>query len=288
MYLKKEILLTVQEGAALAVDERPLFAAQENFGDSVEKIPTASGGTQTAVKERPAINTAAAVKAPEKEKEIETVQADKTAIKRKPFYDFLKRAFDIFCSVFGLIFFSPIFLAISIKIKLDSSGKNVFFSQKRVGKNGKAIYIHKFRSMVDNAENVEQWLTKEQLAQYYGEFKIDGDPRVTKFGWFLRRTGLDELPQLVNILKGELSLVGPRPIQECELEFYGEDRDLLLSVKPGLTGYWQAYCSDGISYHNHKRQEMELTYVKKRSVIWDLKICFATFGAIVRKAKRGQ
>ena len=92
----------------------------------------------------------------------------------------------------------------------------------------------------------------------------------------------------MNILKGELSLVGPRPIQESELEFYGDDVELLLSAKPGLTGYWQAYCSDGISYYNHKRQDMELEYVRNRNIMWDLKICFATFGAIIRKAKRGQ
>ena len=110
----------------------------------------------------------------------------------------------------------------------------------------------------------------------------------TKIGKFLRRTGLDELPQILNILKGELSIVGPRPIQESELKFYGDSKDLLLSVRPGLTGYWQAYYGDGVSYNNGERQRMELNYVRNRSFWWDIKIIFATFGALVRKAKRGQ
>lgn len=206
----------------------------------------------------------------------------------KPFYDFVKRVFDLVCSFFGLVILSPIFLIISLLILGERSGRGVFFKQKRLGKNGKYIYIYKFRSMVNDAENVGKWLNKQQLAQYYSEYKVENDPRVTRIGGILRRTGLDELPQLLNILKGDLSLVGPRPIQESETALYGNDKDLLLSVKPGLTGYWQAYCSGDTTYTNKKRQKMELFYVKHRNLGWDLKICFATVGAIVRKAKRGQ
>lgn len=270
MYLEKDIPLTAREGAEIAAD-RLVSAAGTTAA--------VSGKSAVAVMEK-----TASVEIPAKK----VAAPSKGVTEKKPFYDFVKRAFDIFCSLFGLIFFSPVFLAISIVILSERSGKRVFYKQRRVGKKGRIIYIHKFRSMVEEAEDVERWLNKKQLSQYYSEYKIDDDPRVTKFGKFLRRTGIDELPQLVNILKGELSLVGPRPIQESELEFYGDDAELLLSVKPGLTGYWQAYCSDGISYHNHKRQDMELEYVKNRNVGWDLKICFATFGAIIRKAKRGQ
>lgn len=273
MYLEKDIPLAAREGSGLAADGG--FAA--GAGASAET----SGKAAVAVMEK-----TAAAEAPVKE--TQTVAPSKSVTKKKPFYDFIKRAFDIFCSFFGLIVFSPIFLVISIAILSERTGKRVFYKQRRVGKNGKTIYIYKFRSMVEEADNVERWLDKKQLNQYYCEYKIEDDPRVTKFGKFLRRTGIDELPQLLNILKGELSLVGPRPIQESELEFYGEDAELLLSVKPGLTGYWQAYCSDGVSYHNHKRQDMELKYVRNRNAGWDLKICLATFGAIVRKAKRGQ
>ncbi|MBD5081186.1 MAG: sugar transferase [Ruminococcaceae bacterium] len=223
---------------------------------------------------------------PKTAKEAETVDA--AGFKEKPVYDFVKRAFDLFCAVVGFIIASPLFLLFTVLIKLEGSGEKVIYTQKRVGKNGKTIYIYKFRSMVDDADNLERWLNKDQIKQYHAEYKVENDPRTTKFGSFLRRTGLDEMPQLINILKGELSLVGPRPIQEDELAFYGKDKDLLLSVKPGLTGYWQAYCSEDITYTNKKRQKMELDYVRNRSMLWDLKICFATAGAIVRKAKRGQ
>lgn len=272
MYLEKDIPLTARKGSELAADDR--FAA--GAGTSAAAL----GKSAVAVMEKTAV-------AETPVKEAETAAPSKSVTEEKPFYDFVKRIFDIFCSFFGLIVFSPVFLVISIVILSERTGKRVFYKQKRVGKEGKTIYIHKFRSMVEEADDVERWLDKTQLSQYYSEYKIADDPRVTKFGKFLRRTGIDELPQLVNILKGELSLVGPRPIQESELEFYGDDVELLLSVKPGLTGYWQAYCSDGISYHNHKRQDMELEYVRNRNFIWDLKICFATFGAIIRKAKRG-
>lgn len=206
----------------------------------------------------------------------------------KRVYEAVKRCFDIIGSAIGLIVLIPVFALISLIIWAEHTGKHVVYKQRRIGRGGKEIYIYKFRSMVDDADNVEKWLNEKQLRQYYTEFKVEDDPRVTKIGKFLRRTGLDELPQILNILKGELSIVGPRPIQEYELKFYGESVDELLSVRPGLTGYWQAYCGDGVGYQNGERQRMELNYIKKRSLLFDIKICFATFGALVRKAKRGQ
>ena len=205
-------------------------------------------------------------------------------------YEFAKRMFDIIGSAVGMIVLIPVFLVISIMILAERSGKHVFYKQRRIGRYGREIYIYKFRTMVDDADNVEKWLNKDQLRRYYAEFKVDNDPRVTKIGKFLRRTGLDELPQILNIFKGELSIVGPRPIQESELDFYGKDRDTLLSVRPGLTGYWQVYCTKGkgASYSDGKRQKMELMYISKRSMWLDIKLCFGTFGALVRKIKRGQ
>lgn len=205
-------------------------------------------------------------------------------------YEFAKRAFDLIGSLVGLVILSPVILVISIMILSERSGKHVFYKQRRIGRYGKEIYIFKFRSMVDNADDVEKWLDENQLKKYYAEFKVDNDPRVTKVGKFLRRTGLDELPQILNIIKGDLSIVGPRPVQESELAFYGKDKDTLLSVRPGLTGFWQVYCTkgQGASYSDGKRQRMELHYINKRSFLGDLKLCFATFGALVRKAKRGQ
>ncbi|MDE7361541.1 MAG: sugar transferase [Oscillospiraceae bacterium] len=235
----------------------------------------------TALKERTA----------EIERHKAAIAAKKKAVKiarGKKTYDNIKRTVDIVGSAVGMLVLLPVFLLISLLIMAERSGKHVFFKQCRLGMGGKPIYIYKFRTMIDNAEDVTRWLNEEQLKQYYSEYKVEDDPRVTKVGKFLRRTGLDELPQLLNILKGELSIVGPRPIQESETVLYGKDKDLLLSIRPGLTGYWQAYCSGDTTYTNRKRQRMEIHYVLHRNLLWDLKICLATFGAIVRKVKRGQ
>lgn len=225
------------------------------------------------------------------ERHRSAIAAKKRAVRiarGKKTYDNIKRTVDIVGSAVGMLVLLPLFLLISVMIMAERSGKRVFFKQRRLGMGGKPIYIYKFRTMIDNAEDVTRWLNEKQLKQYYSEYKVEDDPRVTKVGKFLRRTGLDELPQLLNIFKGELSIVGPRPIQESETVLYGKDKDLLLSIRPGLTGYWQAYCSGDTTYTNRKRQRMEIHYVLHRNLLWDLKICLATFGAIVRKVKRGQ
>jgi len=261
------------KGSSTAVRERP--RVEENVGAQTAALPRGISDEH----QRTAEQHRAAIAA--KKKALKTARGKKA-------YDTAKRILDFAGSLAGLIALSPVFLVISLLIFFERSGKHVFFKQRRLGMGGKPIYIYKFRTMIDNAEDVERWLNKEQLAQYYSEYKVEDDPRVTKVGKFLRRTGLDELPQLVNILKGELSIVGPRPIQESETVLYGKDKALLLSIRPGLTGYWQAYCSGDTTYTNRKRQRMEIHYVLHRNLLWDIKICFATFGAIVRKAKRGQ
>ena len=158
------------------------------------------------------------------------------SVKPKPIYDFVKRVFDIVCSLIGLIVLSPVFIILSILIKTTSEGP-AFFAHKRVGKGGKTIKIYKFRSMVTNAEELIKQFTPEQKAEYEKNFKLENDPRVTKVGKFMRKTSLDELPQLINILKGDISVVGPRPVMDVETKIYGNYRDMLLSVKPGLTGF---------------------------------------------------
>ena len=137
--------------------------------------------------------------------------------------------------------------------------------------------------MKKNADDLENMLTPEQLEIFKTEFKIEDDPRITKIGNFLRETSLDELPQLLNILKGDLSIVGPRPVVEDELENYGEDVNKLLSVKPGLTGYWQAYARNDVIYATGERQKMELYYVDNSSLWFDIKIFFKTFVAVFKK-----
>ena len=136
--------------------------------------------------------------------------------------------------------------------------------------------------MRQDAGDLKKLLTPEQLEQYSREFKVDNDPRITDVGNFLRRTSLDELPQLFNILGGSMSFVGPRPIVEEETTIYGSDIRKLLSVKPGLTGYWQAFARNLASYESGERQEMEMYYIDHQSVGFDLKILLKTFGAVAK------
>lgn len=213
---------------------------------------------------------------------IEQNEQELTSLETNSVYLFLKRTIDIIGSFLGLIVLSPFFLIIALLIKFDDGGK-VLYRHKRVGKDGKEIYIYKFRSMKKNADDLESMLTPKQLETYKTEFKIENDPRITKVGNILRKTSLDELPQLFNILKGDLSIVGPRPIVVEELENYGEDAKKLLSVKPGLTGYWQAYARNDVVYATGERQRMELYYIDNRSLWFDIKIFFRTFIAIFKK-----
>ncbi len=195
-------------------------------------------------------------------------------------YKILKRTFDIIGSLLGLIILSPIFLILSIVVKADSPGP-IFFAHKRLGYNGNLIKIYKFRTMVINAEELLKNLSPEQKEEFAKNFKLENDPRITKVGNFLRKSSLDELPQLLNILKGELSIVGPRPIVEKELENYGIYGDKLLSVKPGLTGNWQANGRSDTTYE--ERVEMDMQYIDNRSIFMDIKIIFKTFSAVIKK-----
>ena len=202
------------------------------------------------------------------------------SVKPKPIYDFVKRVFDIVWSLIGLIVLSPVFIILSILVKTTSEGP-VFFAHKRVGKGGKTIKIYKFRSMVTNAEELIKQFTPEQKAEYEKNFKLENDPRVTKVGNFMRKTSLDELPQLINILKGDISIVGPRPVMDVETKIDGNYRNMLLSVKPGLTGFWAANGRSHTTYT--RRRAMEIYYVKNRSVLLDLKIIFKTFISVFKR-----
>ncbi len=200
---------------------------------------------------------------------------------RKPRKSYLavKRAFDIIVSAVALIVLLLPMALIVLLIKLEDPGPAIYV-HNRFGKNGKPLPLLKFRSMFVGADKMIDSFTPEQMAQWKENFKLDNDPRITRVGKFLRRTSLDELPQLVNILKGELSIVGPRPVVAEELERYGENKDKFLSVTPGLTGYWQAYARSNCSYD--ERMKMELLYVENANLRWDIKIIFATFGAVIR------
>lgn len=215
---------------------------------------------------------------------------------RSAAYLFFKRCFDIASSlVVSVLLLLPL-TALAIIVMAYDFG-NPFYVQKRVGKNGKPLYIAKLRSMKLGADDLEKMLTPEQLERYKKEYKLDDDPRLigykkpgdgkSCFGAKLRRMSLDELPQIIwNIcVKGNMSVVGPRPILEEELEknYTPEEQKLFLSVKPGLTGYWQAYARNDATYETGERQRMELYYAQNASVWLDVKIIFATVGAVMRK-----
>ena len=194
-------------------------------------------------------------------------------------YLIAKRLFDIVFSLLGIALLWLPMAIIALLIKMESPGPAIFV-HNRFGKGGKPLPLLKFRTMHMHAEEMIEAFTPEQKIEWEQNFKLDNDPRITRIGNFLRRSSLDELPQLVNILKGELSIVGPRPVVAEELEKYGRNREKFLSVTPGLTGYWQAYARSTCTYE--QRIEMELYYVENANFWWDMKIIFATFGAVLR------
>ena len=195
-------------------------------------------------------------------------------------YMSVKRIIDVIISIIGLIVLSPIFLILAIIIKLDSKGP-VFFAHTRYGKDGKKFKMYKFRTMYENAQDMINDFTPEQMKEWKENFKLQDDPRITKVGKFLRKTSLDELPQIVNIIKGDLSIIGPRPVIEEELEKYGDNKDKFLSVTPGLTGYWQANGRSSTTYE--QRMEMELYYIDNISPKLDVKIFFKTIESVIKK-----
>lgn len=192
----------------------------------------------------------------------------------------IKRGIDLFLALVALILLLPVIGIILLVIKLDSEG-TVFFKHTRIGKDGKIIKIYKFRTMVTNAEELIKKFTPEQLEEYKKNFKLENDPRLTKVGKILRKTSLDELPQLLNIIKGNLALIGPRPVVKDELEKYGDNASKFLSVTPGLTGNWAANGRSCTSYED--RMEMELWYVDNISLKTDIKIFFKTIIAVIKK-----
>lgn len=193
----------------------------------------------------------------------------------KRVYGFVKRAFDITASLFALIVLSPLFLIVMLLIFVTDPG-NPFFVQQRVGKDGKIFNIYKFRSMHKDAEKRKKDLLIHNEADG-PTFKIENDPRVTKIGSFIRKTSIDELPQLVNILKGEMSVIGPRPFVPSEQEKLPDQR---LLVKPGLSCYWQIGGKNSLTVE--EQLELDFKYIEDRSVATDLKIIFKTFAIVLR------
>ncbi|MBQ4625762.1 MAG: sugar transferase [Clostridia bacterium] len=200
------------------------------------------------------------------------------SIQKKPIYEFFKRCFDIVFSVIAMLVLLIPLIIVAVIIVIDSPGASPIYVQKRVGKNGREFKFYKFRSMVPNAESMlDSLLEKNEMDG--PAFKMKDDPRITRFGKFIRRTCIDELPQLLNILKGDMSFVGPRPPLPREVAMYNDYQMQRLSVVPGLTCYWQVQPQrNSISFDDWMKCDME--YIQNRSFKTDLIIIFKTVGAV--------
>lgn len=227
---------------------------------------------------------------------IMDVCAAPRAAAEKRGYRAAKRALDILLSLpLGILSLIPMGILAAAIVCRDAGSP--FYVQSRVGQNGQEFKLVKLRSMKKGADRLEDILDEQQLQAYQKEYKLDDDPRLIGwkkpgdgsrcFGARLRRSSMDELPQILFnvLLTGKMSLVGPRPIlrQELEKNYTHEEQALLLSVKPGLTGYWQVCARNNASYESGERQEMELSYAENASLLWDIKILFQTFKAVIRK-----
>ena len=199
------------------------------------------------------------------------------------FYYFSKRFFDIFLSFIAISALLWLLIIIALLV-LIFSGYPFIYKDKRVGKNGKTIYVLKFKTMHNNAEErIESYLSKEELEKWKTNRKIDKDPRITKIGKILRKTSLDELPQLFNIFIGDMSIVGPRPIIEKEFKdnYTEEEKNLILSVRPGLISYWSVHGRSNVKYENGERQKLELEYFKHHNIFFDFWIVLSAIPAVL-------
>lgn len=204
------------------------------------------------------------------------IELDQEIIDKQYGYRVCKRIFDIIASVIGLIILSPVFLIVAIAIKLDDGGP-VFYDQIRVGRNGKKFKMFKFRSMRVNAENEIEKLQKHSEVDG-AMFKMRNDPRVTRVGKFIRKTSVDEFPQLINVLIGQMSFVGPRPPLPREVKNYTKYDKQRLYVKPGCTGLWQVTARNSVGFQ--EMVNIDLDYIQNRSIWLDLKIIFKTIKVI--------
>ena len=203
----------------------------------------------------------------------------KIVVEKKPVYSFFKRFFDIVCSLFGLIVLFIPLLIVSFIILIDSPGASPIYVQDRIGKNGKKFKFYKFRSMIPGAEKMLDTLLDENEMEG-PVFKMKDDPRITRFGRFIRKTSIDELPQLINVLKGDMSLVGPRPPLPREVEMYTEYQFQRLSIIPGLTCFWQVQPKrNSLSFDEWL--ELDFKYIAERSFKTDFVIIIKTFGAVL-------
>ncbi|MGF9852207.1 sugar transferase [Bacillus paramobilis] len=199
-------------------------------------------------------------------------------VNKKGLYLFMKRLMDIFGALCGVILLSPVFIIVIILIKLENPKGPVFFKQVRIGKDGEEFGMYKFRSMVADAEaRLKDLLQHNEVSG--AMFKMKDDPRVTKIGKFIRKTSIDELPQLLNVLKGDMSLVGPRPPLPREVKEYTSYDKQRLLVTPGCTGLWQVTERNSVGFS--EMVELDLEYIRNRNIFYDMKIILKTIKVLL-------
>lgn len=204
---------------------------------------------------------------------------DKEKIENQKGYDLIKRIIDLILGCLGLVFISPVMFWIAYKIRKEDPSGPVIFTQKRVGRNGKLFTMYKFRSMcADAEEQLDSLVDKNEIKG--AMFKIKEDPRVTEFGKFIRRTSLDELPQLLNVIKGDMSLIGPRPPLQREVAEYTQYDMQRLMVKPGCSGLWQVSGRNDV--HFEEMVEFDINYIQKRGIRYDIALIIKTIKVMMK------
>ena len=196
----------------------------------------------------------------------------------------IKRIIDILAAIVGILILIPLTITLYIYKLLNNEKSSIFYTQERIGKNGKTFRIYKFRTMVDNADEIlEKYLkeNEEMKIEYSKNKKLKHDPRVTKLGGFLRKTSLDEIPQFINIFKGEMSLVGPRPYLIKEKEDMGVKYNRIVTVKPGITGLWQVSGRSNVSFE--ERLNLDIKYSENKSIRQDIRIILKTFSSVIKR-----
>lgn len=202
---------------------------------------------------------------------------------RKHLYLFFKRLADILISFIGIVFLIPLIIIVKIVYMLGGDFNSIFFKHTRIGKDGQVFKMYKFRTMVPNAEEILKTMLKNKKVREEWEenHKLDNDPRITKLGGILRKTSLDEIPQVLNIFKGDMSIIGPRPLIQEEVDDYGRNKSKLLSVRPGLTGWWA--CNGRSCTSTKDRRNLELYYVDHCSILLDIKVVFRTIVTVIKR-----
>ena len=199
----------------------------------------------------------------------------------KYMYLFIKRVFDIICSLIGCLFLIPIAVIIKISYILSGDFKSIFYSHERIGKDGKIFKLYKFRSMVPDADKVLEEILKDDNVRekYKKNMKLDDDPRITRVGKIIRKSSIDEMPQFLNVLKGDMSLIGNRPYLPREKSDMGKYYSDIIKSKPGITGYWQVNGRNDISFK--QRLILEKYYSNNQSLKMDINIFFKTFYVVI-------